>query len=471
MIFASFEFLFLFLPAFLVVYFLTPAARRNWVILLFSWAFYAWWRVDFLALLVGVTVFTYVVARMMETVGPRSSSGGRLMVVGLVGNLAALAYFKYANFGVATLNQVIGALGCRPIAWTDIILPVGLSFYVLQSISYLVDVRRGDAPVARSLVDYAAYKAIFCQLIAGPIVRYSEIASQMRGRDHSLEQFGLGGRIFAIGFAMKVAVADTISPLVDAAFALNGPSFVDGWLAVLGYGLQIYFDFSGYSLMAIGLARMIGFHFPENFDNPYLSGSIQEFWRRWHMTLSRFLRDYLYIPLGGNRLGPARAYMNLMLVMGIGGAWHGASWNFIFWGFWHGGLLAAHRWWSHRTSPGRRMPYVFANALTLLAVTVGWGLFRGKNLQEASAIYWGMLGFNGFNLSDDLAWRITPDQLWLMVIAAALIFLQGRPNWFSCCRPAVCCDLAKVLAPFAALALSIVLLYSREATPFLYFQF
>lgn len=485
MIFASFEFLCLFLPLFFSAYFLVPFRYRNWVILLFSWAFYAWWRVDFLLLLVAVTVFTYTIARLMDKVGPQSQRAKMLMTFGLVGNLGALAYFKYANFGVATMNQLRGAMGMSMVSWTEILLPIGLSFYVLQSVSYLVDIYRGTVPVSRSLVNYAAYKAIFSQLIAGPIVRYAEIAPELKQRHHSLRQFGVGGRIFAIGFAMKVAVADTLSPLVDAAFTLQRPLFTDSWIAAISYTMQIYFDFAGYSFMAIGLARMIGFHFPQNFDHPYLSASIQEFWQRWHITLSRFLRDYLYIPFGGNRLGPLRTYMNLMAVMAIGGLWHGSSWNFIVWGLWQGALLGFHRWWSRsRRSRSPKMPYLFANALTMLCVVIGWVVFRAKNLGSAIAVYAGMLGLNGSGLSDEFRWQITSDRLWTIVIALALVYFPLLVRYARQAYPARIEETADGLIvatgpnlavwtayPFLILAVALVLLYSRDAVPFLYFQF
>ncbi|MEJ1978557.1 MAG: MBOAT family O-acyltransferase [Acetobacteraceae bacterium] len=304
MIFASFEFLFLFLPLFFVVYYLTPLRLRNWPILVLSWAFYAWWRVDFLALLVCVTAVTYAVSRLMVSAGLGSRAGHRLLLVGLVANLGVLAYFKYANFGVGTFNGILAGAGYTGVPrWTSIVLPAGLSFYVLQSISYLMDVWRGTIPVSRSLINYAAYKAMFSQLIAGPIVRYAQIADELKHRPHTLALFGLGARRFMVGFCMKVIIADTLSPLVDAIFALPAPTLADSWLGAISYTLQLYFDFAGYSAMAIGLALMIGFHFPENFNFPYLSGSIQDFWNRWHITLSSFLRDYLYIPLGGNRQG------------------------------------------------------------------------------------------------------------------------------------------------------------------------
>jgi alginate O-acetyltransferase complex protein AlgI len=497
MIFASFEFLFLFLPIFLGAYFLTPRSYRNVTILAFSWAFYAWWRIDFLALLVAVTIFTFCIARAMGHVGPATPRGRTLMILGLIGNLGVLGYFKYANFGVATFNGLISAAGFGPVSWTEIVLPIGLSFYVLQSVSYLVDIRRGDVPISRSFLNYAAYKAIFSQLIAGPIVRYAEIADELKHREHSLRQFGIGSRIFMVGFAMKTAIADTLSPLTDAVFALAQPTLADAWMGALSYMLQLYFDFAGYSLMAIGLARMIGFHFPQNFDHPYLSTSIQDFWQRWHMTLSRFLRDYLYIPFGGNRLGPVRTYVNLMLVMAIGGLWHGSSWNFVLWGGWQGALLASHRWYSRRpgvrAAAARRTPsgaadralsFAWRNAATMLGVLIGWVIFRAHDLAGAGAMYAGMLGFHGVGLSDELAWQATPDRVWMIPCAIVLVYLpllqaalrraaarflpmaaNERPAWGSL-------SLAlSTMGPLAGFVLAVVLLYSRAAVPFLYFQF
>jgi alginate O-acetyltransferase complex protein AlgI len=456
MIFASFEFLCLFLPAFLAIYFATPQHLRNWPILILSWSFYAWWRVDFLALLVCVTVFTYAVARLMDGADQRARH--RLMIVGIAGNLAVLLYFKYANFGIATFNDLVALAGQPPLAWTNIVLPAGLSFYVLQSVSYLVDIDRGSIPISRRFIDYAAYKAMFSQLIAGPIVRYAEIAGELRTRTHSLALFGAGARRFMVGFALKVIIADTLSPMVDAIFAAPRPTAIEAWSGALGYTLQLYCDFAGYSAMAIGLALMMGFHFPENFNTPYVSRSIQEFWQRWHITLSRFLRDYLYIPLGGNRRGAARTYGNLLATMAIGGFWHGASWNFLVWGLWHGGLLAI-----TRALPGRAPPAWLGMTMTFLAVLIGWVVFRAPDLAAAGAIYAGMAFRHGILLSDDLAWQITPDQWGMLAIGMAIMALPLlRLHW-----PPV----LTAMAPFAGFLLAITLLYSRAAVPFLYFQF
>ncbi len=468
MIFASFEFLFLFLPLFFAVYYLTPVRLRNWPILVLSWAFYAWWRVDFLGLLVCVTAFTYATSRGMVGAGLGTPAGRRLLILGLAGNLGVLAYFKYANFGVNIFNQSITTAGFSAVRWEEIVLPAGLSFYVLQSISYLVDVWRCTIPVSRSLINYAAYKAMFSQLIAGPIVRYAQIAGELKGRAHTLALFGLGARRFMVGFCMKVIIADTLSPLVDAIFKLNAPTLADGWLGAAAYTLQLYFDFAGYSAMAIGLALMIGFHFPENFDHPYLAGSIQAFWNRWHITLSSFLRDYLYIPLGGNRRGEGRTYVNLILTMLIGGFWHGANWTFLAWGGWQGGMLAVHR--LYRPKGSRGMPWIIGHPITLLCVVLGWVVFRADNFGQAIRVYRGMLGLQGVGVSDDLAWQLTPDRLWTVAIGVVVIYLPLVSAWVGARSGAPGRGLSLV-GPLCGFLVAMVLLYSRAAVPFLYFQF
>ena len=472
MIFASFEFLFLFLPLFFFFYFLTPARHRNWTILILSWGFYAWWRVDFLGLLVFVTVFTFVMARLIHRAPPGSGRNG-LLAFGLTVVLSVLGYFKYANFGVQTFNDAITSFGLAPSSWSEIILPIGLSFYVLQSVSYMVDVWRGTVPVSRDFIAFAAYKAIFSQLIAGPIVRYAEIEDDLKHRVHTLEKFGLGARRFMIGFCMKVLIADTISPMVDVVYALPNPSMADAWAGAIGYTLQLFFDFAGYSAMAIGLAQMCAFRFPENFNHPYLAGNIQEFWQRWHMTLSRFLRDYLYISLGGNRKGSVRTYVNLMMTMVIGGFWHGANWTFIFWGFWHGGLLAIHRAW--RAAGHGPMPYVLGNALLMLAVIIGWVAFRAHDMTSAMAMYGAMFLPGSLHISDALAWQVTPDQWWCMLIAVVLVYLPLLGDRLPFQRPVeemgVLWRYGWAAAPLAGFVLGMILLYSRAAVPFLYFQF
>jgi len=469
-IFASFEFLFLFLPAFFAVYFLAPRGARNFVILAFSWAFYGWWRYDFLALLVGISIFSFAMALWVERL--EGAARTRVMVLATIGNLGCLGYFKYANFGVATYNEAMAALGMAPLPWAEILLPIGLSFYVLQSLSYVIDVYWRDVRASRSFVAYSAYLSMFSQLIAGPIVRYSEVDRELKQREHSWPLFGAGARRFMCGFAMKVVIADTLSPIVEASFALPAPTLADAWLGATAYTLQLFFDFAGYSAMAIGLGLMMGFRFPENFNWPYLAGSIQEFWQRWHMTLSRFLRDYLYIPLGGNRKGPVRTYVNLLLTMVIGGFWHGANWTFIVWGAWHGGLLALHRLFKQA---GGAVPYAVGLPVTLLCVVIGWVVFRAETMGQAMAMYRGMLGLNGTPMSDMLAWQVLPDHWWALGAGIALCAMAGMGSWLPWQRePGAIRGIWRLgwqWGPSLAFLFAVVMLYSRAAVPFLYFQF
>jgi alginate O-acetyltransferase complex protein AlgI len=335
MVFSSEVFLFLFLPIFLIVYYLTPARWRSPVILVASYIFYGWWRLDFVALLFGITLWSYgfglLVGRNLGT-----ARGTQFLTIGIIGNLIVLGIFKYLNFFIDSFAALVGtdAAGLG-IEWR-ILLPIGVSFFVFHSISYLVDVYRRDVPATVRFFDFAAFIALFPHLVAGPILRFKELAHQFEHRTHSAAQFADGLARFTIGLGKKVILADAVAPIADLAFATDNPTMALAWLGAVAYMLQLYFDFSGYSDMAIGLAKMIGFRFPENFDTPYISRSITEFWRRWHISLSIWLRDYLYIPLGGNRLGEARTYVNLMTVMVLGGLWHGANWTFLAWGAWHG---------------------------------------------------------------------------------------------------------------------------------------
>jgi len=448
MVFASFEFLCLFLPVFLVANAVSPARLRNLVILVFSYVFYAWWRVDFLLLLMLVTAVSWAGALAWA----RRARFGTAALWGSVGLiLVLLAWFKYANLAV----DIVDDFRSRPLAWQRIVLPVGLSFYVLQSVSYLIDVRRGTIAASASLLNFASYKAMFSQLVAGPVVRYATVAHELVTRAPDFQSFGLGARRFMVGFAMKILVADTVSGTATAAFALPEPTAADAWLGTIAYTLQIYFDFAGYSAMAIGLGLMMGFHLPENFNEPYIAVSLRDFWRRWHITLSSFLRDYLYIPLGGSRHGASRTMFAVIVTMALGGLWHGASLTFLAWGLWHGVLQAA----EHRLgiTPGK--------AITLLAVMLGWVMFRADDFHTAIGMYAGMAGLHGMPLSDALAWRIDGTVLGGLVAGIAVVFRpralwQGRvPAW------------AEELLMTAGFALAILALYHRDAAPFLYFQF
>jgi alginate O-acetyltransferase complex protein AlgI len=428
MVFSSNIFLFAFLPLFLVCYYLTPWRAKSALILVFSYAFYAWWRPDFLGLLVAVTVVSYAVALIIEAVND-AAKRYRWLVVGVGLNLLALAYFKYANFGVDSFNAALQGLGFEPMVWARVLLPIGLSFYIFHAISYLVDIYRREAPPARDLIDFAAFIALFPHLV---------------------------------GFCQKVLIADTVAPLADAAFAAPLPTFSDAWLGSLAYTIQLFFDFSGYTTMAIGLALMIGFVFPENFNDPYVSRSITEFWKRWHMSLSNWLREYLYISLGGNRKGVFRTYVNLFLTMLLGGLWHGANWTFVLWGAWHGGILALERYWDQRFGKPL-LPGWLSVIKTMLLVIAGWVMFRAVDITGAGRMFQGMAGLNGIALSPGMAWQVTPDRLGVLAIGIALVYAMPwlRRHSGSYAR--------YLIVPL--FLWSVATLSSQSFTPFLYFQF
>ncbi|KQV70460.1 MBOAT family protein [Rhizobium sp. Root1220] len=476
MVFSSEVFLFLFLPVFLLVYYLTPMAARSVTILVGSYAFYGWWRMDFLALLFATTVWVYVFAILVErNLGSRYAKV--FLTVGIAGCLSVLGVFKYLNFFIDSFAQLMGTnaegLGVH---WR-LILPIGISFYVFQSISYLVDVYRRDTPATRNFINLAAYKALFPQLIAGPILRFRDLAGQFQSRQHTLEKFTDGTSLFVIGLAKKVLLADPIAPIANTVFASAHPTMIEAWLGAIAYTMQLYFDFSGYSDMAIGLGLMIGFRFAPNFDTPYVSRSITEFWRRWHISLSSWLRDYIYIPLGGSRLGSARTYLNLIFVMLLGGLWHGANWTFVLWGGWHGGWLALERasGWS-RIADTKRI----ALPMTLLVVLLGWVMFRAGSVNDAFAIYGGMLGQNGVAVRPDILLDITHEAILTLVVACFVVAIEpmlGSYRKVNIETPAG--DGAAVLRQPLAMPLllsllatvTILRLAETSQTPFLYFQF
>lgn len=342
MIFSTSLFVFLFLPLFLACYYLTPLRFRSLLILCFSYGFYGWWRYEYLLVIFGMSVVSYFAAQV--TVWSTDERVRRWAVgVGVGFDLAALAYFKYTTFLMTNISAMSEMFMGREIHVIDVLLPIGISFHTFQSISYVIDIYRRDAPPARNIIDFLAFSSLFPQLIAGPVLRYKDLAAQFVSRTHSLELFAAGVYRFVLGLAMKVLVADSVAPLADRIFALTDPTLAESWLGALAYTVQLFFDFAGYSAMAIGIGLMIGFRFIENFNAPYVSRSITEFWRRWHISLSTWLRDYLYLQLGGNRKGRVRTYVNLIVTMVLGGFWHGANWTFLLWGAWHGGLMALER--------------------------------------------------------------------------------------------------------------------------------
>ena len=377
MVFSSMTFLTCALPLALAVYFLLPRRLRNPWLLLFSLAFYAWGEPVYLLLMLANICLNYLCGRRIGSAHAPAARKAWL-VVAIVVNLGMLFSFKYLGFFAGLARDVLGVSLEVP----EIALPIGISFYTFQALSYTIDVYRGEVPAQKRWADLALYISFFPQLIAGPILRYRDVAAQIESREESLPKFTLGLRRFVVGLAKKVLIANAVAPLADEAFAAISLPAGGAWLGAVAYAIQIYFDFSGYSDMAIGLGAMFGFDYPENFNDPYISGSVREFWRRWHISLSTWFRDYLYIPLGGSRRGRARHIANLLLVFLVTGLWHGASLNFLVWGLYYGvlcaigALLRDDRWTNRALLALRR-------AATLLLVLIGWVIFRAETLGGA----------------------------------------------------------------------------------------
>jgi alginate O-acetyltransferase complex protein AlgI len=389
-VFSSVIFLVWFLPLFLILYYLAPRKVRNAVILLASLVFYAWGAPKFIFILVGTILVDFYLVKGIYHARDRRIRN-LLLTASLLLSVGILLYFKYANFFLDNISLLFAALGMDAPHWTRIALPIGISFFTFQKITYAIDIYRKQTEPTRNAADYLLYVIMFPQLIAGPIVRYNTIAKQINDRSTPLSDRIQGFVRFCIGLAKKVILANTLGETADQIFdgSLTTLGTADAWLGLLAYSFQIYYDFAGYSDMAIGLGKMIGFTFPENFNSPYLSGSITEFWRRWHITLGQWMRDYLYIPLGGNRVNSkSRLYLNLWIVFLISGLWHGASWNFVIWGAWHGLFLALDRLFLLKFL--RKAGRVPAVVLTFLISMLGWVFFRLEHLQDA-LVYFGRL--------------------------------------------------------------------------------
>jgi alginate O-acetyltransferase complex protein AlgI len=465
-VFTSHLFLFAFLPFALALYFAAPRRWRNGVLAALSYLFYGWSHPAFVAVMLASTLVDYGCGRWL---GEARRPGRRLVLLAsLVCNLGALAFFKYANFGIENARALLEALGVGASGWGStlrITLPLGISFYTFQSMSYTIDLYRGHTRPVRSFVDFACYVSMFPQLVAGPIVRFREIDAQLIARTYSAQRFASGTAAFQLGFAKKVLIANPCGELADLAFTAAAPGCAAAWVGLAAYTLQIYFDFSGYSDMAVGLGRMLGFELPRNFVHPYRARSITDFWRRWHRSLSSWLRDYLYISLGGNRRGRARTYVNLLLVMLLGGLWHGASWNFVIWGGLHGLLLAGERAASGRLP---RVPEPLAQAATLLAVMVGWVFFRAEDLGHSSRYLAALFGLAEPTGSSALldAVVLRPASALVLAVGAALVL--RAPDTSELLERPTCARGLLVLALFAA---ALLLLTSQAHNPFLYFIF
>lgn len=424
MVFSEPTFLFFFLPLTTACYFLLPGKVRNFFLLGVSLIFYAWSEKIFLLVMLALIVLNYFFAIWIDR-APQQKQRLLLTQLGVAANLLVLGYFKYVHFFVSSVTDDEAI-----IAYTrSIHLPIGISFYVFQAVSYLIDVYRRDVVAQRDPIKMALFKSLFPQLIAGPIVRYSEIATDLAERKTTKSDFAAGMERFVIGLAKKILIADPLGLVADQIFAvpLEGLSTPVAWLGVICYTFQIFFDFSAYSDMAIGLGRIFGFKFPENFNYPYIATSVTEFWRRWHMTLSRWFRDYVYIPLGGNRCGKLRTYGNLFLVFLLCGLWHGASWNFILWGAYYGAFLVLERLGLQALLA--RVPRLFTHAYLLLIVIVGWVPFRAETTDQA----WTFLKFMFSSGTGDAALMFPMerfiDSYVVFTLALALIFSMPVGSW------------------------------------------
>jgi alginate O-acetyltransferase complex protein AlgI len=393
--FSSLLFIHLFLPVFLIAYWLTPRAAKNYTAIGFSLVFYAWGAPKFLPVVFGLGVVDYSLSHAIGRARARDGGQRRakwLLAVGVTMHLSVLAYFKYANFFVGQLDELLAAFGLGAIPWTHVVLPIGISFITFEEISYLVDVYRGDARPATRLSRYLLFLTLFPHSIAGPIFRWKDLEAQLASRTESWTLVREGFERFSRGLAKKVLVADSVGIIADGVYALPAAQLTGplAWLGSIAYAIQIYFDFSGYSDMAIGLGKMIGFRFKENFNQPYISASITEFWTRWHISLSSWMRDYLYIPIGGNRRGARRAVINVFVVFTLSGLWHGANWTFLAWGAFHGAFVALER--VAGDARIARIPLALRHVLTLAIVTVGWVFFRAGSFDHAAAMIGAMFG-------------------------------------------------------------------------------
>ena len=459
MVFSSLSFLTLFLPLTILLYFAVPRRFRNLLLFLASLIFYAWGEPVYIVLMLFSSVVDYSHGLLMEKFDGRPGVRRALLISSVAINLSLLGFFKYAGLVVSTLNAALSL----SIPVPSVALPVGISFYTFQTMSYTIDVYRGHVRPQRNLATFATFVCLFPQLIAGPIVRYSDIEAELHTRRFCLEDIGTGARRFTVGLGKKVLLANVLGELVSSA---GNATVLGAWLGAVGYLLQIYFDFSGYSDMAIGLGRMFGFTFPENFDYPYLARSVTDFWRRWHQTLGQWFRDYVYIPLGGSRTTRAKWIRNVAVVWLLTGLWHGAAWNFVLWGGYFGLLLLTERLWLGKRLA--RAPAAVQHALLLLLVTLGFVLFRAESLQACGQTLRAMFGGAPLWDADALyALRSFAGVLALGVVGATRL---PKRLWQRLEPHPVSAALGPVLTGLLLLAATAALV-DGSFNPFLYFRF
>jgi alginate O-acetyltransferase complex protein AlgI len=473
MVFSSSVFLLYFLPVFFIIYYLLPYKLRNYWILISSVLFYSWGAPKFIFVILGTTFLDFHLVKWMDRT--QTVLHRRLMLTLSVSvNLGLLVYFKYSNFFIENVNEALGLFGIKQIVWAKLILPIGISFYTFETITYVVDVYRRVHKPLKNFWDYQTYIILFPKLIAGPIIRYHELADQITDRKATeTTDYHLTGFFrFVLGLAKKVLIANHMGQQADLIMALHPWQIdtVSAWIGILAYTFQIYFDFSGYSDMAIGLGKMMGFKFPENFNNPYISQSITEFWRRWHMTLGAWMRNYLYIPLGGNRVGKYRLYLNLWLVFLASGLWHGASWSFVIWGAYHGLFLVMERAFLLKLyeKAGKFISTIF----TFLVVIIGWVFFRIEKLSDAFSFIKTMFSFKvipGHNVLNDF---------WFFAAVAAFFAFFTYLKSGEKIQNYVYCDVYPLKRVYLFAGVSVLLailslssIVSSGFNPFIYFRF
>ena len=491
MVFSSHIFIFYFLPLALLGYYLLAKAPQRWRngwLVLTGYTFYGWAEPRFILLMFGTTFIDWLMSLVIAhntwrvwrvwhlpvqalTKGmSRTAIQRKAITTSIVCNLVVLGFFKYFNFGVETYNAMLQTAGLGHLQWDTffrVVLPLGISFYTFQALSYTIDVYRGDAEAMANFVDFSCFVSMFPHLVAGPILKFSFLAEQLKYRALTSDKFARGVSFFALGLAKKILLANPCGKIADTAFDAGSLLPLDAWFGSVAYAFQIYFDFSGYSEMAIGLGLMLGFVFAKNFDSPYRSESITDFWRRWHISLSTWLREYLYIPLGGNRRGEARTYCNLIVTMLLGGLWHGAAWNFVIWGGIHGGMLAFERS-QGRESFYHNLPRTLRIVFTFLIVVVGWVFFRAHNLSHAVTYLSSMCGLAHAQPGASLLGGILFKPYYVLSFGmAALVVWGGVPTWDWTQR----LTLPKAAACFALAWLALVILATQEYNPFIYFIF
>ena len=459
MVFSSIPFLYYFLPAVLAVYFLTPRKGKNAVLLLASLIFYGWGELRLLPLMAFTILLCYVCGLGIE----RSRKRKKLwLLASIVISVGLLGVFKYADFFIGSLNAVTGL----KISLLHLALPVGISFYTFQCLSYTIDVYRGSVPAQKNLINFGAYVALFPQLIAGPIVRYADIARELEHREHSWENAAVGLRRFLVGLGKKVILADNFALLIRLFRQSGEKSVLFYWMYAVAFTLNIYFDFSGYSDMAIGLGRVLGFHFVENFNYPYLSRSVTEFWRRWHISLGSWFRDYVYIPMGGSRVSRWRWVLNILTVWMLTGLWHGAAWNFVLWGLLFAALLLVEKW----IPVLQRLPGVLRHGYVLLAVVLSFVLFNADSLAQAGQDFAGLFGFGSLSLTsaETLYYLKSYAVLFVLGILGSTPVVKNAARRMDGTKAGVVLEAAAMLA---LLIVCTAYLVDGSFSPFLYFRF